>query len=90
MSGRPSKLTSEVQASIVGAIEQGNFAEVAAALAGIHRDTFYSWMDRGKRGEAPYSDFSDARATTTRSAPRHRRRPRSDGAPPPHRQALAS
>lgn len=60
MSGRPSKLTPEVQASIVASIEQGNFAEVAAALAGIHRDTFFSWMDRGKRGEAPYSDFSDS------------------------------
>lgn len=58
--GRPTKLTPEVHAAIVAAIEAGNFAETAAALAGVHRDTFFSWMDRGRRGEAPFSDFSDA------------------------------
>lgn len=58
--GRPTKLTPELHAVIVASIEGGNYAETAAALAGIHRDTFYGWMERGRRGEQPFADFSDA------------------------------
>jgi len=58
--GRPSKLTPEVQAAIVKGVRAGNYPEVAAESEGIHRATFYGWMERGRLGESPYSDFRDA------------------------------
>jgi len=61
MAGRPTKLTPQVQARIVQAIVGGNDITVAAAYAGIHRDTFYAWLERGQKAKTgPYSDFSDA------------------------------
>jgi len=39
----------------------GNESSVVAACAGIHRDTFYAWLERGQKAKTgPYSDFSDA------------------------------
>lgn len=59
--GRPTKLTPEVQDKIVAALRAGNYQETAAAYAGIHRDTFYGWMERGKNEPGSiYSDFSEA------------------------------
>ncbi len=63
--GRPigsTKLTAEVQETIVTAIRQGNYLETAAALAGIHKDTFYDWIIKGANAQEPdaYSNFSDA------------------------------
>lgn len=58
--GRPSKLTPEVQAAIVKGVRAGNYPEIAAQSQGIHRATFFAWMERGRTGEAPYSDFRDA------------------------------
>jgi hypothetical protein len=43
--GRPSKRTPEVVEQIVASIKSGSFAHVAASAAGIHRATFYRWMD---------------------------------------------
>lgn len=61
MPGRPTKLTPQVQARIVQAIVGGNDITVAAAYAGIHRDTFYYWLERGRAAKRGiYSDFSDA------------------------------
>lgn len=60
MSGRPTKLTDETQATIVAALREGMYREIAAKLAGIHRDTLYGWLERGRTGEAPYAAFSDA------------------------------
>ena len=57
--GRPTKLTPEVQARIVEAIEAGNYIEVAAAAAGISKPTFYGWMQRGT--DEPGSEYSDFR-----------------------------
>lgn len=62
--GRPvgtTKLTAEVQETIVTAIRQGNYLETAAALAGIHRDTLYSWIRKGVTSPEGnrYRDFSD-------------------------------
>ena len=63
--GRPegtTKLTKAVQDIIVTAIRCGNYLETAAALAGIHKDTFYNWIIKG--ANAPegnrYHNFSDA------------------------------
>lgn len=70
--GRPTKLTPEVHAAIVALVEQGNYPETAAQCEGISRTAFYEWMERGRRGEAPFADFADAvtraRAKAERSA----------------------
>ncbi len=60
MTGRPTSLTPEVQATILAAIEAGNFKATAAQLAGIHRDTLHGWEQRGAAGEEPFKAFSDA------------------------------
>jgi hypothetical protein len=64
-SGRPTKLNPERQAEIVSAIKAGNYAEIAAAYAGISRGTYFLWMKKGKEDarsgkETIYSDFFDA------------------------------
>ena len=46
--GRPSKLTPELQDSIVKAIQAGNYAQVAARHAGIGETTFYRWLQQGQ------------------------------------------
>lgn len=59
--GRPTKLTPEVHEIIVEAVRAGNYIETAALAAGIHRDTFYGWLERAKDEPGSiYSDFSDA------------------------------
>ena len=58
-----SKLTDNSQQVIVDAILLGMYQEQAALLAGIHRGTFYRWMERGQTGlpeDEPYRDFRDA------------------------------
>lgn len=54
---RKTKLTPERQEKIVGAIRAGNYANVAAAYAGIDESTFYNWMKRGEDGEEPFLAF---------------------------------
>ncbi|HEX4952683.1 MAG TPA: hypothetical protein VF017_04725 [Thermoanaerobaculia bacterium] len=59
--GRPSKLTPEVQDRIVSAIRAGNYAQVAAGFAGIGESTFYRWMEQGERAEdGAFREFRDA------------------------------
>jgi len=64
--GRPQKLTQQIQDTIVAAIRHGNYIETAAAMAGVHKDTFYNWLYKGanaKEGDKknqPYKKFSDA------------------------------
>lgn len=59
--GRPTKLTPEVQQIIVDAVQMGNFVEVACALAGIHKDTFYEWLARAEKApRSIYGKFRDA------------------------------
>ena len=58
--GRRCKLTPDVTAQIVEAIEAGNRQETAARLAGIAETTLYDWMRRGEKGEVPFSQFSQA------------------------------
>ncbi len=47
--GRPTKYTAEVGGRIVAAIQVGVTVEVAAAAAGVHKDTVYDWMKKGAR-----------------------------------------
>lgn len=59
--GRPTKLTPAVQAKIVAGVERGNYGEVAAALAGVSRASFFRWLARGEAEEqGPFRDFRDA------------------------------
>jgi hypothetical protein len=59
--GRRSKLTPEVQSKIVSAIRAGNYAHIAASLAGINRSTYYRWLELGEGSAAkqPYKEFRD-------------------------------
>lgn len=52
--GRRSKLTQEVHDAIVGAIQLGASARIAAASAGIGERTFHTWM---RRRDGPYRQF---------------------------------
>jgi transposase len=51
MAGRPTKLDADTSERICQAIRGGNYIETAAAIAGIHRDTLYSWLKRGRTEE---------------------------------------
>lgn len=57
--GRRILLDPQIECRIVKAIYAGAFDWVAACAAGISRSTFYDWMQRGRAGEPPFSDFSD-------------------------------
>lgn len=45
--GRPTKLTDEVQRAICRGIRMGNYIETAALLAGVSKQTFYTWVKKG-------------------------------------------
>ena len=45
---RPSKLTDDVQATLIKALEGGNTRASAAASAGISASTLHRWMRRGE------------------------------------------
>lgn len=57
--GRKLKLTPEIQEKIVKAIKAGNYAVIAAAMAGISESTYYRWLEQGERPDAksPYREF---------------------------------
>jgi len=46
--GQPTKLSPDVHAAIVYAVEQGATYEVAALSAGVHADTFRVWRQQGE------------------------------------------
>jgi transposase-like protein len=59
--GRPTKLSPDVQQAIVRSVERGNYVEVAAALAGVSKETLYAWLRRGAREDTgSFREFSDA------------------------------
>lgn len=59
--GRETKLTPELQQSIVKMVEMGNYLEVAAQANGIHYKTLHLWLQKGNpENEArrePYITF---------------------------------
>lgn len=57
---RPTKLTAELTAEVVDAIEAGNYAETAAEAVGITPATFYNWMTWGAQSREPYTAFFEA------------------------------
>lgn len=46
--GRPTSLTPEVSARIIQAVRAGSYISHAAEFAGVHRDTVYGWLERGR------------------------------------------
>lgn len=67
--GRPSKLTPEVQEKIVSAIRAGNYAQIAAAYAGIGETTYYRWMQQGREATSgKYREFRQAVKTAESEA----------------------
>lgn len=42
------KLTDEKAERIIQAVRAGNFLDVAAAFAQVHRTTFWRWLERGR------------------------------------------
>ena len=59
--GRPTKLTPEVQTTIVNALAAGTYLETAAKAAGINQDTLHSWLVNGARCKSGIQkEFSEA------------------------------
>jgi hypothetical protein len=52
MMARPTKLTSEIVDKICTAIRAGNYAKIAAGMAGISESTYYSWLEQAKKPDA--------------------------------------
>lgn len=55
--GRPSKLTSELQAEIILLLKAGNFVETACDIVGINKSTFYDWIKKGEKSNNPRNKF---------------------------------
>lgn len=64
---RPTKLTPEVAAAIVAAVEAGNYPEVAAEAEGVAARTYYHWMQLGETDEPGNEAFSQFRQAVTRA-----------------------
>lgn len=59
--GAPTKLTPELQKTIVAYVRAGAYVETAAAAAGIDKTTFYDWLRRGAdQKKGIFRDFSHA------------------------------
>jgi hypothetical protein len=46
--GRNPELTPEIQNIIIECLEQGNYLETAAAMAGVHKSTVFGWLRKGR------------------------------------------
>ena len=46
--GRPTKLTDELQDALVEKLREGNYIETACALVGITDRTYYRWIERAE------------------------------------------
>ena len=58
--GAPTKLTPELQATIVAYVRGGGYVETAASAAGIDKTTLYDWLKRGAVEPGIYREFSNA------------------------------
>lgn len=61
MTGRPTKLTEELQQKLCRLVSAGNHINDACVIAGISKRTFENWTDRGRRAHTgKYRDFVEA------------------------------
>lgn len=60
--GRPSKLTPELQEQIIKSVKSGNYIEIAAERAGVHRTTVFRWIQEANEGhpDPRRAEFRDA------------------------------
>lgn len=49
--GVPQKLNRKLIATIADVIGKGNYIETAVALAGVNKETFYTWLKLGRKDE---------------------------------------
>lgn len=56
----PAKYTTGVKDRICQLIEEGQRPKIAAAMAGISKDTFERWMKQGREGHPHLWEFSEA------------------------------
>ncbi len=71
--GRRSKLTAERQVKICALIRAGNYAFVAAEVAGISQTTFFRWCEYGRKAQkegrrSKYREFWEAVETAASEA----------------------
>ena len=59
--GQPSRIGEvDTVQLFLEAIDEGNYMETAAELAGLSKVTVYGWLKRGENGDAPYALFASA------------------------------
>jgi transposase len=64
----PSKFDANRCAAFIEAVAGGASRSKAAKTIGITMPTFYEWLHRGERGEAPFDAFAQAVELAERSA----------------------
>jgi hypothetical protein len=57
--GRPTKLTPEIADKIIELAEVGATKTSMCNCVRIRLETLNDWLDRGNKGESPFSEFSD-------------------------------
>ena len=61
VTGVPSRIgEADTVTAFLQAVDDGNYIETAADLAGITKKTIYEWLKRGDTGDEPYKSFRDA------------------------------
>jgi hypothetical protein len=58
--GRPSMFTAELRESLLKDVEEGATFAIAAEANGISQATLSEWLQKGREGDARYSDFGEA------------------------------
>lgn len=58
--GRPSKLTLELQETILESVRLGAYVEVACQVAGVNKTTYYRWLRRAEEAEAKALEHFDS------------------------------
>lgn len=59
--GAPSRIAEpDTVQQVLEALQDGNYMETAAELAGLSKQTIYHWLKLGEQGQEPYKLFADA------------------------------
>jgi hypothetical protein len=60
VNGRPTKYTPELAKVLCDAIRRGHYMDHAAPLAGVSKQTVYTWIARAEEGEPLFEGFLDS------------------------------
>ena len=58
--GRPTLCNARVTKVVAEGLRKGLGVRASVARASIDKTTHYQWLERGRSGEKPYSDYKDA------------------------------